>query len=578
MAASAVAVDPTAPTPSTRRVFCEAELWLLALLAVAIYFAPLTKLSIRGEESRWAQVAHEMLLTGDFVVPRQQGKPFPDRPPLNSWAMVAATYVLGGWSLAAVRLPAVLATLLTTLLIYVYGRQFLSRSAALAAGAAYATMLQVLQLGRLAESDALLTLCVSSSLLAWHTGYVRRWPYGLGWVAGYALAAAAGLAKGPQGPVYFVAATWAYLVWKRDWRSLFAVRQLAGIAVLLLIIASWQLPFYRALGWDEVRAVWSEGSTFGARFDYSNWKTVAGHYLRYPLEVLGCMLPWSLLLVVFISRRCRQELGSARPMVGFLCVACLVTLPSCWLPVDSRPRYYMSLYPCAALLVGAAAERIWQTSAASWWQPAWSRYLTASVGGMLLAAGACVAAASGCPGLERLNVAPLAAVATGAACVALAIAAWLSRHGTRPAQLRLGVLSVAAFWGLAYAELAIDAMVKTSNLPAAEIARVKQQLDGRGRLVSFGSIHHLFAYYFQDPIEYRRWPTDAANHADVEYFCFSQTKGQPRELPFAWTPLAEISCDRNRRADPNDRVVIGRRLATDAGMSRSTAERERQRR
>ena len=94
-------------------------------------------------------------------------------------------------------------------------------------------MAQVLQLGRMAESDALLTLCLAAALVllalrlrasrtirGWHGSAATRWP------------ALAGLAKGPQGPVYFVAITTVFLLWRRDWRFLFNRWHLAGLATV----------------------------------------------------------------------------------------------------------------------------------------------------------------------------------------------------------------------------------------------------------------------------------------------------------------------------------------------------------
>ena len=156
--------------PPGWRVWFEVEVALLIALSLGIYFTRLTDLTIRGEESRWAQVAYEMRTSGDWVVPRQQGKPFADRPPLNSWSMVLASRLLGEWNLAAVRLPSALATLLVSLVIYGYAQLPLAVGA-LAAGAAYPSMLLVLQLGRLAESNALLALlanrpsCSTKSIL-----------------------------------------------------------------------------------------------------------------------------------------------------------------------------------------------------------------------------------------------------------------------------------------------------------------------------------------------------------------------------------------------------------------------------
>src|SRR6202035_5031438 len=106
----------------------------------AIYGARLTTLPIRGEETRRAEVATELLQTGDWIVARRQGQPVLSPPPRGSYPIAGFEMLLGTGSLLAVRLPSVIATWLTTLLIYAYSRQFLSRLGALTAGFAFATM------------------------------------------------------------------------------------------------------------------------------------------------------------------------------------------------------------------------------------------------------------------------------------------------------------------------------------------------------------------------------------------------------------------------------------------------------
>src|SRR6185437_14717627 len=108
----------------------EPQLMVLALVVLGIYFPRLGNLTLRGEETRRARVAIEMLETGDFVVPREQGRVFPDRPPLGNWLIAMSMFLSGNSGAVAVRLPTVLATLATTLLIYGYSRSFLSRNGA----------------------------------------------------------------------------------------------------------------------------------------------------------------------------------------------------------------------------------------------------------------------------------------------------------------------------------------------------------------------------------------------------------------------------------------------------------------
>src|SRR5487761_134999 len=211
----------------------EPQALLLALVVGAIFFTRLGDLTLRGEETRRARVALEMLESGDWIVPREQGRLFPDRPPLGNWLIALSMLATGSTGAVAIRLPTALATLATSLLVYGYTRGFLGRNAALAAGLAYATSGQILQLGMLAETEATLTLLVGASLLSWHMGYLRGWPSALTWILGYGFAGLAALAKGPQGPIYFVGAVVLYLVGRRDWRFLFSGRHLVGAAVFV---------------------------------------------------------------------------------------------------------------------------------------------------------------------------------------------------------------------------------------------------------------------------------------------------------------------------------------------------------
>ena len=563
-------VPAAPPVPARAGAWREIELLLLTLLCLGIYFSRLTDLTIRGEESRWARVAQEMVETGDWIVPRQQGEPFPDRPPLNSWAMIVASQLTGQLNLVAIRLPTVLATLLTTLLVYLYSRNFLSRVGAFAAGAAYCTMIQVLQLGRLAESDSLLTLCVAGALFCWHWGYAVRANPGLAWIGGYALAALAGLAKGPQGPVYFIGITTVYLAIQRDWRFLMSRWSLAGLVTFAVILGAWQLPFLFSLDAASTQAVWSEGGDFTTRFQFDNIGQAIGHWASYPFEVFACMLPWAFLLPVFASPWFRRTIGEARPMVAFLLTACAFAFPTCWLPVESRARYFMSLYPCVATLFGLVVQRSWEAQETGWWQRSWDRFLLASVAGitgvgLTVGIGRTIGGARVVGFAEYITV-PFATCYAIAAIVAAFAALWSrTRKDVRHAQT--GIFAVAGFIGLSYTGVIMSLQMQTSNDPSSEVASVRQMIPDGQHLVSFGPIHHLFAYYYQQPIELEPLvDNEAAADTSATYFCFAEDPGYPKTIiPFDWQPIAEISCERARSQRPLTKVIVGKRIASLAG-------------
>jgi len=539
------------------------EVLLLAALAGAIYFSRLGAVPLRGEETRWARVAWEMRETGDWVVPRQQGRVFPDRPPLNSWCMVLLSRITGELDRVTVRLPAALATVLTAILVYAYCQQFLTRWGAFAGGLVYATFAQVLQLGRFAESDAVFALLVSASLMVWHSGYVRGWPGLWTFVAGYLLAALAGLAKGPQGPIYFVATVSVFLCLRRDWRRLFSAAHLAGLAIFAVALASWQLPFSLTAGSGASAAIWSEQGYLGSRLTEILGPRFLRHVAIYPLEVLANLLPWSVLLVWYARGRSRAPLGAARPYVAFLAVFLAIALPTCWLVPGTRPRHVMSLYPSVAGLIAVVIDRCCFGAAAE----RWDRGLRWFLGAMgVLAAGAGTGALVGAwlPGVggaETLSPKSAGTVAFGAGALALAaIIVWAWR-GTGAVRAAMGLGAVGAVLGLSFVVIGIGHLARIADDTEAEVARLKQGMLQGERLVSFGPLFHRFTFYWQDPIEILPWPeAGVRGQAPCGFFCFMRREERAGgKLPFAWEEIATVYCDRAREQGVNH-VVIGRPL------------------
>ena len=182
-----------APGPSRWR---DGQLVILLLLIVSsIYFSRLSVLPVVREECRWARGAVQMIETGDWITVRQQGQVFPERPPMSVWGIAATGLVRGEVDTLAIRLPSVLAIILTCLLVYGYARGFISHLGAFAAALVFATMGQVLQIGRMGESESLFTLFFASSLLLWHLAYERSWNPTVMWSLGFGFSAlAAGIA------------------------------------------------------------------------------------------------------------------------------------------------------------------------------------------------------------------------------------------------------------------------------------------------------------------------------------------------------------------------------------------------
>jgi len=510
--------------------------------------------------------------SGEWFVPTQQGDPFfmSSRPPLQNWQIALVGRWHGSIDVFAVRLPSVLAVLATVLLVYAYSRLFLSRIGAMAAALAYGTMGQVLQLCRLGETDALFALFVSGSLLVWHAGQVRAWKPWCAWGLAYFFVALGTLTKGIQAPVYFAAGVGAFLLLTGRWRQALTRSHAAGIAIFLAIWGAWQVPFFAKLGWQGIGHVYFGDVAMYFKDGY--WLTVVRHLATYPLEIFfGCLMPWSVLLLLYLRRDFRQALGGAGEHVTFLACSILAAFPTVWLPPTARTRFFLSLYPVVAPLAGLVVERCCRADHDSPWRRFWGAYLTAAAMAMVVLGGLILAVSRLRPSLPIAQPTWLAA-AMAAAAVALAAIAYWSGNSRTPARRAVGTLALAAFLGLAAAGVKVNAMARTCNTTAAPaVVQLKTSLPAGAGLVSLGPVDHLFAYYYRNPIPLLPWQEDCEEPPQgVEYFCFTYMLDEPCWPAFPFQQVDVICCDST--IPSQDRLVIVGRIPRNPAV---LAERQR---
>lgn len=568
MASNSSAAVVMAPSYGSRK-FDAIAVPLLIVVVSLIYGVSLARQPLVGEETRWATGAREMLATGDWIVPRQQGRVFPERPPMTMWAMAVAGWLRGEVDPIAARLPSVAAVVLTSLLIYGYARSLASSFAALAAALVYATMGQVLQIGRLGESEALFALFVSASLLLWHLGNTNRWSPLATWSIGFGFAALAALVKGPQAPVYFVAITAVYLAVRRDWRYLFCWQYAAGAIVFAAIVAAWQVPFYLATDWPTVMATWS-----GLTADRIYLGGLAKHVVTYPLETFACLLPWSPLLLALAKRETRELLDDQRPVTTFVFTAVLVAYPTVWLAAGARGRYFMPLYPLVAVLIGLIIERC-STAYVGYPRRAWRQFLllcgvSIGIGGAVIGGSVLLPA----EWTAILHQPRWFSIAFGIVAALTVVVLWTCYRAPRRFTPIVTVVTIAAFVGAAFTGIVINVNAARWNDPTVAVADLKNRVPDGTALVSFTPIEHRFAYYYQTPIAELDWPVELDDLLpDVEYFCFMRNPGDtadcriagrgrswtttPGTFPFAWEEITSICIERQLR-QPQRTVVLGR--------------------
>ncbi len=547
---------------------------MIALIVVGvslIYGVRLTVEPMVGEETRWASAAREMLQTGDWIVPRQQGEVFPERPPMTMWLMAIGGWFRGDVDAVATRLPSVVATILTAVLIYGYTRAFASSTTALIAALIYPTVGQVLQIGRLGESEAVFTLFLAASLLLWHLGYVRRWRPLVVWVLSCGFAAIAALVKGPQAPAYFVAIIGTYLILVRDWRFLLRWQAVAGAGTFVAIIAAWQVPFYLATDWSSVRATWA--GLAGDRFRLSG---VLLHSVSYPFETFTCLLPWSPMLIGLAYQDVRTSMHKYRDITTFLYTAILVAYPTVWLAAGARGRYFMPLYPLIAILCGLLVECCSQAASDTVARRGWNRFLllwAPLIGFCALFLGINSLLPKGVS--VNLFQPTWFAVLCSIFSLAAAVTIWQASRTKQSSSPLCAVFAITSVAGVGAAGLMLNINSARWHDPTAAIADFATHIPDGSRLVSLNEIEHRFAYYYGTPIPQIAWPKTVDDlPPNIDYFCFVRHWNDTAEahftgrgrtwrtiagtLPFEWEEIVAISPDRQPNTPTALSVVLGR--------------------
>jgi 4-amino-4-deoxy-L-arabinose transferase-like glycosyltransferase len=229
-----------------------ARAWLLAVAIVcvtALWFAPLgTRSLFDPDEGRYAEIPHEMLQSGDWIIPRLNGLVYLEKPPLQYWLTALSFRWLGESELTA-RLCTGLAGFLSLGIVFALGRHFWGTRAGVAAVLFTSGSALFVLLGHQLTLDMLLCLWLLAGLACFllaqslrdDRGGGRRWMMGC-WIA----MALAVLTKGLIGLIAPGATLVLYVLWQGDRRALRELNLRWGVPTFILLTAPWFVLAARA--------------------------------------------------------------------------------------------------------------------------------------------------------------------------------------------------------------------------------------------------------------------------------------------------------------------------------------------
>ncbi len=343
-----------------------------------------------------AQIARNMLESGDWVTARLDGIAYLEKAPLVYWAMAVSYRIFGVHDWAA-RIPLALSTIVLCWLTARFGTWALGRRAGFYAGLSLATCAGLFLFTRILIPDVMLALTVTIALWAFLRALQEDEPHPRRWAFLLAASLGAGvLLKGLVAVILPVGAGLLYLLLTRQffsaraWQRLYPV---SGLLILLLMAAPWHvLATLRNPPYFDFTLHAGPGQYRGFFwFYFINEHVLRFLNLRYPRDYgtvprlafwslhLLWLFPWSVFFpgVLRLDYRPVSRAGRARLLAlcwtGFLLLFFMFS--------TTQEYYSMPCFPALALLLASAIAR----------EDAWSRRGTQLLAFLAATAALCIA-------------------------------------------------------------------------------------------------------------------------------------------------------------------------------------------
>jgi 4-amino-4-deoxy-L-arabinose transferase-like glycosyltransferase len=292
---------------------------------------------------RYAEIAREMIRSGEWMVPHLNGEVFIDKPPFLFWLIAIPASLYGSVTPLIARWPSAFSAWVGVIILFLWGKRIYGTiQPGLIAGGVLLSSYQYFFQARIAKTDMVLCLFIILSLYFFYLGYGesgrRRYPfYGLSFFSmGLAV-----LTKGPFGLLPFIIIS-AFLIKERRWRILMSGEFIFGYVILVLTALPWIFLFLHRVGLQESIALVKR----------THILTRQAPIYFYFIQIWGQFFPWSVLLPFLFFYLWKQRMEFWHPGESFFFVWFIVIFVLLTLFKYRASRYLLPALPPLALMVG----------------------------------------------------------------------------------------------------------------------------------------------------------------------------------------------------------------------------------
>jgi len=358
-----VQIQPTGQGTTTRRRRAGGLALLVLLACAGVYLVGNNRMALFDRDEGWyAEVARNMLASGDWVVPRCQGAVFDTKPVFAFWCQAVSMGIFGPSEFAA-RFPGVFFSILTLILVYWAAnffagvRRALWTIAILGTGALFMAMAK----SALVDAEQMFFIAVAEICLAFlYSGRRGYWICMILWVS----SALAILTKGPVvlGTLAGTMLALAVLdvgkkfhsprAWIRATKWWWATKPWLALLVVPVVVGPWLFMIHQRD--PAFLSIMLQRNFLGPIFEkpLNDRRTIPGFYL---MIIWPCFMPWSLILPLTFVQSWRNR---GVPAIRFCLAAVVGPLVVIELVKQKLPHYLLPLAPPLAFLMADAIVHV----------------------------------------------------------------------------------------------------------------------------------------------------------------------------------------------------------------------------
>lgn len=268
---------------------------LLAFFSYLMFMFGNSLLSLTNpDEVFYSLTAKEMIQHNTWMTPYLFNQPQFEKPIFLYWALRAAFMIFGITSFSARFFPALFGIIGVIAIYLLAFLGFKDEKKAFLSGLVLMSGGLYIGLARTVFTDLIFTVFILLSLLSFFWGYVHKKRKALGLLLFFVFSALAVLSKGPLGFIIPFLTAILFLAFKKNIKFMLSWPTFAGFLIFMVI----SLPWY-------ILMINKYGNSFIQEFFYNDHLRrifEAEHisndnWYFYPLSMIGCLFPWSLLLV-----------------------------------------------------------------------------------------------------------------------------------------------------------------------------------------------------------------------------------------------------------------------------------------